>query len=92
MESLAPGVLGASLEAGQGLRGRLRNRVYLVPFQVLGLGFLALWAIHELHPADAELNATSSLRTFRIWASRPGVDPNPPRARSSKAQRRRRHG
>lgn len=104
-------------EAGQGLRGRLRNLVYLVLFQVLGLAFLALWilhgpalglhahaptlfesilliaanlftidlayywyhraqhrhpalwAIHELHHADAELNATSSFRTY--WLEMP---------------------
>jgi sterol desaturase/sphingolipid hydroxylase (fatty acid hydroxylase superfamily) len=31
--------------------------------------FPALWAIHELHHADAELNATSSFRTF--WLEMP---------------------
>jgi sterol desaturase/sphingolipid hydroxylase (fatty acid hydroxylase superfamily) len=104
-------------ERGQGLRGRLRNLIYLVLFQLAGLAALALWilhgpvlgrhahapgpvaiallvavnlftidfvyywyhraqhrfpwlwAIHELHHADAELNATSSFRTY--WLEMP---------------------
>ena len=104
-------------ERGQGLRGRLRNLVYLALLQLLGFAGLALWvqygpslgrqahaptfletcllvvanlfmidfvyywyhraqhrypalwAIHELHHADAELNATSSFRTY--WLEMP---------------------
>lgn len=107
----------APAEPGQGLRGRLRNLVYLAFFQLFGLAalaiwlllgpaigrhahaptaleatllvaanlftidlvyywyhraqhrFPALWAIHELHHADAQLNATSSFRTF--WLELP---------------------
>lgn len=104
-------------ERGQGLRGRLRNLVYLALFQLFGFAALALWflhgpalgrhvhaptlfvtgllvvanlfaidlvyywyhraqhrfptlwAIHELHHADAELNASSSFRTY--WLEMP---------------------
>ena len=104
-------------ERGQGLRGRLRNLVYLAFFQLFGFAAVALWvlhgpslggrahsptlfetsllvvanlftidfvyywyhraqhrypvlwAIHELHHADAELNATSSFRTY--WLEMP---------------------
>lgn len=111
LELLAPA------ERGQGLRGRLRNLVFLAIFQLVGLAgvalwvlhgpalgrhahapsvleaglivaanlftidfvyywyhraqhhFPALWAIHELHHADAELNATSSFRTY--WLEMP---------------------
>ncbi len=103
-------------EAGQGVRGRARNLVYLVQYKLLGLGGVAawfafgptielmahspsageglllllgnlicidflyywyhraqhhfrfLWAIHELHHADVELNATSSYRTYWLEA------------------------
>ncbi|MDG1950844.1 MAG: sterol desaturase family protein [bacterium] len=98
-------------QEGQGVRGRLRNMLYIALFFLLGLSFMSLlslwlqpsapvlqtqgvgtftfilgtlflsdllfywyhrflhktkwaWPIHELHHADTQLNATSSLRTY----------------------------
>lgn len=68
---LAPGVLG----------GGIAERVALVGANLLAIDVLFywyhraqhrfdfLWAIHELHHADAELNATTSYRTY--WLEMP---------------------